>query len=509
MEALSLTSAILTLLLLIILHFANRFIFKPLAMVYYYSKQGFRPTYLPILGEMSKLDALAEKYGDCHYPIKKAINEDPKFIGTTSPLGDKCTITLANIKYIKPLIQAESGNMIKYPSFIWPWQEYVTKTSLTFLEGEVHKRTRRILSKSFHFDFLKRNIPVITEITKEAFDDMEKSGLNDLCVLEEMGAMTGETIGRTFFGFDHRKSFFRGRKITDAVFDVETEASKLSQTLLYQIFGGWLVKLQLTPYHRRITSLFKEFREFCSKFVVTRKAELRADKSKANMNNLIDGLLLQQFEDEKESLSDDEILDQYVVFFLAGQQTTAHWLTMVLYCLARHPEHIEKLREEIKKNIADVNNLDYNDMVSLPLLNAVLKEVLRLYPPLQMVFFREAVRDFTVGDLKIHKGTLINVFLGHAAYNEKFFKDYNTFDPTRWIGQGEGSNIEDQFNFIPFYAGVRNCIGQHLSWLEARVIMIQLISRYNFSIRGDYELKMTQRLAYEPIQLFHMDFVKV
>jgi len=478
-------------------------------MVYYYAKKGFKPTFLPILGEWTLLDSLALKYGDCHYLTKKAINEDLNFIGTTSPLGNKCTITLANAKLIKSFIQNETGNVIKYPNFIWPWQEFVTRTSLTFLEGEVHKRTRRILSKSFHFDFLKRNIPVMVKITNEALDDMEKSGLKDVKILEEIGGITGETIGRTFFGFDHRKSFFRGRKITDAVFDVETEAAKLSQTFLYQVFGGWLVKLKLTSYHRRIISLFKEFREFCSAFVVKRKQELFEDKSKANLTYLIDGLLLQQFENEKESLTDDEILDQYIVFFLAGQQTTAHWLAMTLYCLAKNPEYIETVRKEINSNIPDIQNLEYDDLVKLPYLNGVLKEVLRLYPPLQMVFFREAVKTFKVGDLKILKGTLINIFLGHAAYNEKVFKNYESFNPTRWINQGEGSKMDDQFNFIPFYAGVRNCIGQHLAWLEARIILIQIISRYNFSVKEDYVLKMTQRLAYEPIEFFDMDFYKI
>jgi len=199
MEALSITSALLTLGLIIAFHLSIKFLLNPLWRTYYYARKGFRPTYIPIMGEWSSLDSLAIKYGDCHFPIKKAINEDPNFLGTTSPLGNKCTITLANVKHIRSLIQNETGNIIKYPSFIWPWQEFVTRTSLTFLEGDIHKRTRRILSKSFHFDFLKRNIPVITQITNEALDDMEKSGLKDIDILEEIGGITGETIGRTFF----------------------------------------------------------------------------------------------------------------------------------------------------------------------------------------------------------------------------------------------------------------------------------------------------------------------
>jgi len=509
MESISFSLVFSTLAILIGLHILIRFIIKPLSSVYYYSKQGLRPTYIPILGEWGQADKIAKQYGDAQNLLVKTINADPNFVGTTSPLGDRCTVFLTNIKHIKALLQNQADNVIKHQKFIWPWKEYVTKTSITFREGDDHKRLRRILAKSFHFDYLKRNIPVISKIAKEAFDDLEISGLNDIHPLIEMGAITGEVIGRTFFGFDHKKAFYRGKKITDAVFFVETEAPMLSKTLLYQIFGPKLVKLQLTPYHKHIVSYFKGFREYCSTFVAKRKEELRADPSKANLDNLIDGLLLQQFEDEKNAMSDPEILDQYIVFFLAGQQTTAHWLTMILYCLAKNPEYVEKIRNEIKTTIKDTNNLDYNELTNMVYLNAVMKEVLRLYPPVHMFFFREAIRDFQLCELKIKKGTLLNVFLGHSVYNEKIFKNARNFDPTRWMDQGEGTNLPDPFCLIPFSAGDHSCIGQHMAWLQTRIILIHLISRFNVTVPDDYKLIMTQRLAYEPLEFFNISLHKL
>jgi len=407
------------------------------------------------------------------------------------------------------MAQTENNTMIKYPHFIWPWQEYVTRTSLTFVEGDQHKKFRKILSKSFHFEFLKSNVSTVVGIIHEAFDDMEKKGLQNVEILEVIGSITGEVIGRTFFGFDHRTAMFRGRKLTDAVFDVEIMCAKLSQTITYQVLGPKFVKLGILRSHRELVSLCREFREYCMKYVVKRKKELIEDRSRANSKYLVDNLILAQFEDENESLKDEEILDQYVVFFLAGQKTTSNLVTMCLYCLAKQPEIVRLIRKEIKEKVVDIDKVEYEELNALNYLNAAIKEAFRLYTPLQILFFREAVKTFKIENINVVKGTLLNVYLGFAAFNEKYFKDPEKFDPMRWIGDGEGTKMNDSFLTLPFWAGSRNCIGQHLSWMEIRNILAQFLMRYEFKVPEDYRLRLTQTISYEPIEWFKMNLEKI
>jgi len=104
---------------------------------------------------------------------------------------------------------------------------------------------------------------------------------------------------------------------------------------------------------------------------------------------------------------------------------------------------------------------------------------------------------------------LVNVYLGFAAFYEKHFKDYEKFDPMRWIGDGEGTKMNDPFLTLPFWAGSRNCIGQHLSWMEMRNILAQFVMRYEFKVPEDYRLRLTQNMSYEPIEWFKMNLEKI
>lgn len=108
LESISLSLVFSTLAILATIHILIRFIIKPLSSVYYYSKQGLKPTYIPILGEWGQADKIAKQYGDAHHLLIKTLNADPNYIGSASPLGDRCTVFLTNIKHIKALLQNQA-----------------------------------------------------------------------------------------------------------------------------------------------------------------------------------------------------------------------------------------------------------------------------------------------------------------------------------------------------------------------------------------------------------------
>ena len=85
-------------------------------------------------------------------------------------------------------------------------------------------------------------------------------------------------------------------------------------------------------------------------------------------------------------------------------------------------------------------------------------------------------------------------------FNEKFHQNAYKFDPARWLEGNEYTpEVKDPYTFIPFSAGQRNCIGQHLAMNEARIIIALFIKRYDFDLVKDYKLRMTNLLLYEPI----------
>jgi len=75
--------------------------------------------------------------------------------------------------------------------------------------------------------------------------------------------------------------------------------------------------------------------------------------------------------------------------------------------------------------------------------------------------------------------------------------------------EGDGCNLPDPLMFIPFWAGIHNCIGQNVVWIEAKVVLLQIVSRYNVKLKPGYELKMALKALYCPLNPMFVDFEKV
>jgi len=476
----------------------------------FYIKQGFKPNYIPLVGEFGLFEHFANKYGACFYELKQRINNDPKYIGSTMCISNRPAIFLSEPKAIRELAQSQADNVIKDLHSTWTFK-LMHPRSYNFKEGETHKKFRKIMSGMFQFDFLKQNVPTVIEITKEVFEDFDKKGSKDINILLEVGSITGEVIGRSFFGAVHKNATFRGKRLTDAIPGIFDKCGEINLTLTYQLFGSKLVEMNILPLHRETNKLIQDFSDHCLKMVQKRKVELQQDKGKANPKYLLDTLLLMQADGTLENFSDLDILDQYLLFFTAGQDTTAHLILMTMYLLAKHPEHAEKIRQEIKEKISNVDNIDYDQLTKMDFLTAVIKETQRLYNPAQMILPRMAIRDFQIGDIKVKKGTLVDIYGFYATCNNLHFKNADVFDPYRWMPGGEATKINDPFLFIPFWAGVRNCIGQHLAFLEARVILIQFCAKYHFTQKdaAKYQLKMNNKFQYDPIDPIIMNFEKI
>ena len=97
-------------------------------------------------------------------------------------------------------------------------------------------------------------------------------------------------------------------------------------------------------------------------------------------------------------------------------------------------------------------------------LNCVFHETLRIYQPANGIFFREAQYDHYLNDVPIKKGTVMALSSLSCHYNEKNFENPFEFIPERWE-KGEGNNImvPKPYSWLPFSAGARSCIGQHLA----------------------------------------------
>ncbi|XP_076147089.1 cholesterol 24-hydroxylase-like [Alosa pseudoharengus] len=198
-----------------------------------------------------------------------------------------------------------------------------------------------------------------------------------------------------------------------------------------------------------------------------------------NGENVPKDILAQILKSAEENNHDDEeiILDNFVTFFIAGQETTANQLSFAIMELGRHPEILNRLKEEVDEVIGMKQEISYEDLGNLTYLTQVLKETLRLYPTAPGTS-RYVPHDTVINGMKIPGGCVVLLLSYVCSRMERFFKDPLTFDPERF----NLSAPKPYFCYYPFSLGPRSCIGQNFSQLEAKVALAKLVQRFDFSL---------------------------
>lgn len=172
----------------------------------------------------------------------------------------------------------------------------------------------------------------------------------------------------------------------------------------------------------------------------------------------------------------------------AGSDTTAIALNHIMFNLLRHPQVLEKLRQELKEALdEDCPVAKYDQVKNLPYLRACLDESLRLLPPVSFGLNRKTgPGGITIDGQWVPEGTTVGVPAYTAHRNPRLFPDPESFHPERWL---EEMHPDAKASFIPFSAGARGCIGRNITYMEQMVLVASLVQRYNFELpHANWEL---------------------
>jgi cytochrome P450 len=190
--------------------------------------------------------------------------------------------------------------------------------------------------------------------------------------------------------------------------------------------------------------------------------------------------------DTGHSMTDDEICNELVVFMSAGHDTTATTLTYALWALGRRPDIQDKVRAETDA-IGD-QELTPDDVPRLGYTVQVLHEALRLCPPAPSIP-RLIIHDIEVDGYLVKAGTLCTVGVYAMHRDPDLWEDPLRFDPERFAP--ENATDRDRWQYIPFSAGPRTCIGDHFAMLEATLALATIIRRTEIhSLNDDFPLAL-------------------
>lgn len=188
-----------------------------------------------------------------------------------------------------------------------------------------------------------------------------------------------------------------------------------------------------------------------------------------------------------ELMSDRAIIDHMNFLMMSAHDTLTSSLSSTAYFLALHPEWQERLREEIlavRQTAGD--DLPYDRLGELKLVEMAFKEVLRLHPSVPAIP-RRALREFEFAGYRIPAGTFIGVnpLITHRMAD--LWPEPDRFDPTRF--EPEAVRERHKYAWVPFGGGSHACIGLHFAHMQSKVFLFHLLSRYRLKLEDGYQAK--------------------
>ncbi len=331
-------------------------------------------------------------------------------------------------------------------------------------EGAYWLRQRRLAQPAFHRQRVASLAPVMTHAAVEMAARWEPAVARGdaLDVAEEMMQLTLAIVLRTILGLDTDK-------ISDEVGHAWAEANRhIGESFWSLGVTDGLPTPRNRRFHRALAVLDR---------AVFGMIEARR-RAGDDRDDLLSMLMGARDEETGEGMTDRQLRDEVMTFFLAGHETTSLALSWTWYLLSRHAEARAQLEAEIDSTLGS-EPPKYADLERLPYTRMVIEEAMRLFPP-AWGFSRQALGPDEIGGFHLPPGWLVfvvpYVMHRHPAYWEK----PERFDPTRFTP--ERTAARPKFVYLPFGAGPRQCIGNAFAMMEAQLIVATLTQRHRLHL---------------------------
>jgi cytochrome P450 len=343
-------------------------------------------------------------------------------------------------------------------------------------EGAFWRRQRKTAAPSFQRHHIGKFADTMVDATCARLDGFH-DGVRD--VHTDMMIVTLDIVLRTMFGAETLPD-------TEAVGEmVETMTVGFGETYL-----TWrrLVPRALRPTaHARLDEARARLDDIIYPMIERKRAT--ADEG----DDLLSRLLAAR-DDRGHRMTDEQVRDEVATVFLAGHETTALALSYALWLLARAPQLQARAREEVDAAVGR-RRATLDDVPNLRFCDAVIKEAMRLYPPVYLVG-REALCDVEIGGWPIPRGAQILSPQWLAHRDERWFSEPLAFQPERWL-DGLEKRLH-RFAYFPFGGGARVCVGNYFASLEAVLVLATILQRVEVAPHAPHRLRLRPSVTLRP-----------
>ena len=456
------------------------------------------PNYIPchwLLGHIPALRNQSEKdFMRTVRELNKPCNKDMNI--SKLSFGLFTMISILDSKFVAKLLKEPKTRM--YSVLLFPW----LGEGLLVVRGKKWSRNRRLLTPAFHYEILKGYIPVYNSCLSVLLDKWSVSIQKGESVLlfDTLSSMSLDIIMQCAFSF---KSDCQTAKVqhpyVDACSNLVYLCSDRIMNPLYLV--DWLY--WLTPHGRKTNKMCKLVHQHAENIIADRKATLNCndeinydasigenDIERRNLDFL--DILLVARDEEGKGMSDLEIRNEVDTFMFEGHDTTTSAMSWTLYCLAQHPQYQDKVREEVRNVLMGREWLDFDDLNHLNYTMWCIKEAMRLYPPV-FSFYRNTSEEVEIGKYVIPKDITIRIATFMIHRNANIWENPMEYDPLRF--QPDNMKKHAPYDYIPFSAGSRNCIGQIFAMNELKVVIGTIVNSFSLMVDENHHVEMVLRVV--------------
>lgn len=384
----------------------------------------------------------------------------------------------SNPDFIKHILQSNHKNYVK--SMAYNKMKMGLGEGLVTSSGSYWRKQRRLSQPAFYKKNLENLFQDMGRTTIEFLTELEKRRGTEVDISKAMTEITAMLVLRSLFNVEESKSL---DKIYESMDVMQNYIMKHVQKPILSPFYF------LTSSHQTFKGSMKEMDDLVYGMMKERR---ESEEKKAD---LLQMLMDVEDADTGEKMTDLQLRDELITLFSAGHETSANALAWTLYSLAKVPEVVEKLREEINSVLPNQEMPTFNQLRQLTYTEQVINEGMRLFPPAWAVG-RRALEDDAFGGFEIKKdiNILCGIYLMHRS--EKLWENPNDFNPDRF--SPENVKNRPKHWFLPFGSGPRMCIGNHFAMMEMQLLLATIIQRFDFTIVENHPIELDPLITLRP-----------
>ncbi len=343
---------------------------------------------------------------------------------------------------------------------------------LTRSHGERHERQRELVRSLFQRQAVDAMLPRMVELADATLADWAVGARVDIDV--EMRRLSLVLSTELLFGSAAPE---RANRVGEGI------GEWLERSFSPRVWM-FLVNLPGTPYR----ALLRHAQALEAEIL----GLLRERRAQAPAGDDVFARLVRAHAAREPWMDDRDLVGQAAIQFAASFETTAHALGWFWLLLAQHPAVTERISAEIEKEIGDRVPASAEVLARLPLLDAALRESLRILPAVPYTL-RSVQAPVQLGDVALAKGD--RVVLSHYVTHhlEALYPEPRRFRPERWFGLRRNA-----YQYLPFSAGPRACIGAHFATLAMKVVAVRVLQRFRVSLAAGTRIDPIVRVTLGP-----------